>query len=71
MNTTPDGLIAHEQPGIGLVVSAAEHNHTFSKWQSERETLRRHVKELCEVVGDEYPPEDDRTIRATQILKTL
>lgn len=33
---TPDGLIIYEQPGVGLVVSAAEHNCMLSKWESER-----------------------------------
>ncbi len=27
MNTTSEGLIMHEQSGVGLVVSAAEHAH--------------------------------------------
>ena len=34
--TTPDGLIMHEQIGVGLVVSAAEHCFMLSKWESER-----------------------------------
>ena len=37
--TTPDGLIMHEQIGVGLVVSAAEHCFMLSKWESERAAL--------------------------------
>ncbi len=37
--TTPDGLLIHEQPGVGLVVSAAEHNFKLSEWESERAAL--------------------------------
>jgi hypothetical protein len=33
---TPDGLIIYEQPGVGLVVSAAEHNFMLAKWEGER-----------------------------------
>jgi hypothetical protein len=37
--TTPDGLITYELPGVGLAVSAAEHNFMLSQWQSEKAAL--------------------------------
>ena len=36
---TPDGLIIYEQPGVGLVVSAADHNFMLSKWERELAAL--------------------------------
>ena len=64
----------HEQPGVGLVVSAAEHCFMLSKWEGERASLERinkndcddwahdhtHLQNLCRKAGyDEHAVEGD------------
>lgn len=46
---TPDGLIIHKQEGVGLVVSAAEHNFKLSEWPAERNKLKAQIGLLTEV----------------------
>ena len=37
--TTRDGLIIYKLPRCGLAVSASEHCHKLSEWESERAAL--------------------------------
>ena len=53
---TPDGLVIYNQPGVGLVVSAAEHNFMWSRWQREREAL---------LVGDHFLDATKKVSRAS------
>jgi len=53
MTTTPDGLLIHQQDGPGLVVSAAEHNHMLSQWESERARLRAQIADLKKIIKNE------------------
>jgi hypothetical protein len=58
---TPDGLLIHKQPGVGLVVSAAEHNFKLSEWDSKLERLQM----------DLLHESDDRRREKDKLLESL
>lgn len=48
---TPDGLTVYQQEGVGLVVSAAEHNFKLSEWEAEKAALTSKLAEAVRL-GD-------------------
>lgn len=51
---TRDGLVIYKQEGVGLVVSAAEHNYKLSEWQAERAQLERRLNAALDIICSEW-----------------
>ncbi len=47
--TTPDGLTVHELPGVGLVVSAREHNRTLAELARANADVNRYRHALDQI----------------------
>jgi hypothetical protein len=59
---TPDGLTVYQQEGVGLVVSAAEHNFKWSEWQAEKAKLERRFEEALKIIEGEWSYTRDEAI---------